>query len=111
MAQATLTVTDTVDGIAAAVTFDPPIDLHAPATPAQKVVLDYWPKQIGLLARLHKRIRIWRICRRIADLRDANEIGRAMIRNDQALIDRQAREIAQLECELVLLGGLTTCAG
>lgn len=59
---------------------------------------------------LRQRIHIWRIRRRIAELKDATDIGLEMIRNDQALIERQQREIAQLECELVALGGLTTCA-
>lgn len=63
----------------------------------------------GVVARLRHRLAVWRIRRRIEELRDATEIGREMIRNDQALIARQEEQIAALKGELLQLGGLTTC--
>lgn len=63
----------------------------------------------GVVARLRHRLAVWRIRRRIEELRDATEIGREMIRNDQALIARQEEQIATLKGELLQLGGLTTC--
>lgn len=63
----------------------------------------------GVVARLRRRLAVWRIRRRIEELRDATKIGREMIRNDQALIARQEEQIAALKGELLQLGGLTTC--
>lgn len=63
----------------------------------------------GVVARLRHRLAVWRIRRRIEELRDATIIGREMIRNDEALIARQEEQIATLKGELLQLGGLTTC--
>jgi hypothetical protein len=60
----------------------------------------------GAWQRLKHRCRVWRLRRRIDTLLTEREIGRQMIKDDQAWLDRLEVEATRLQIELACIGEL-----
>jgi hypothetical protein len=60
----------------------------------------------GYWQRLKHHCRVWRLRRRIDTLLTEHEIGRQMIKNDQAWLDRLEVEATRLQIELACMGEL-----
>ena len=63
---------------------------------------------MSAFARIARRVRVWRLRARVAELRSATELAAELIRSDQLLIERQRAQIDALEKQLLQLGELTT---
>lgn len=63
---------------------------------------------MSAFARIARRVRVWRLRTRVAELRSATALAAELIRSDQMLIERQRAQLDALEKQLLELGELTT---